>query len=105
MAKWLILLYRMPRLPSAPRVAIWRALKRIEGGEYVQDGVFVVSQTKLNEVTLDDLAHDIRNANGEASIATANVDDEKHLIARMRAAAEREAPVVAPKALRRKPKR
>jgi hypothetical protein len=44
--------------------------------------------TKLNEVTLEDLAHDIRNASGEATIATANVDDEKHLLARLKTASD-----------------
>lgn len=85
MTKWLLLLYRMPREPSAPRVAIWRALKRVEGGEYLQDGVFATPLTKLNAVTLEDLAHDVRNAGGEATLATAQVDDERHLLARMRA--------------------
>lgn len=69
-------------------MAIWRALKRIEGGEYLQDGVFIVRYSKLNEVTLDDLAHDIKNANGEATLATAKVDDEKHMLGRLKAAAE-----------------
>jgi hypothetical protein len=69
-------------------MAVWRALKRIDGGEYLQDGVFVVRATRLNDVTLEDLAHDIRNAGGEATIATATVDDEKHLLARLQAAAD-----------------
>jgi DNA-binding transcriptional regulator PaaX len=88
MAKWLMLLYRMPREPTAPRMAIWRALQRIEGGGYLQDGVFVVKNSKLNEITLQDLAHDIRNAMGEATIATGGVDDEAHLAERLAAAKE-----------------
>ena len=86
MAKWLLLLYRLPRTPSAPRMAVWRSLKRMEGGDYLQDGVFVVRASRLNEVTLEDLAHDIRNFGGEATLATATLDDEKHFLARLRAA-------------------
>jgi hypothetical protein len=88
MARWLLLLYRMPRHPTAPRMAIWRALQRVEGGEYLQDGVFAVKLTKLNEITLDDLAHDIRNTGGEATVATASVDDEPHLLSRLAVAAK-----------------
>lgn len=86
MAKWLMLLYRLPREPSAPRVAIWRALKLIEGGEYLQDGVFVLKATELNVVTLENLAHDIRNYGGEATLAMATVDDDRHLRSRLKAA-------------------
>lgn len=103
MTKWLLLLYRMPREPTGPRMALWRALKRIEGGEYLQDGVFVVKHTKLNEVTLEDLAHDIRNANGEANLATGSIGDEKHLLARMRAFAQNEP--AAPVTTRKRPGR
>lgn len=88
MAKWLLLLYRLPRTPTGPRMAIWRSLRKIEGGEYLQDGVFVVKATPLSEVTLEDIAHDVRNFGGEASLATASVDDERHFAQRLKAAAE-----------------
>lgn len=105
MTKWLLLLYRMPRLPSAPRVAIWRALKRVEGGEYLQDGVFVVKANWLNEVTLEDLAHDIWNAGGEATIATGNVDDEARLLSRLKTTADATRVTVQPRPSNRRVKR
>ena len=89
MARWLVLLYRFPREPSGPRVAAWRALKRMEEGAYIQDGVFLLRATPLHRQSLEDLAHDIRNDGGEASVLEASdVDDEKHLISRLRAARE-----------------
>ncbi|MHB8585690.1 MAG: Chromate resistance protein ChrB [Thermoplasmatota archaeon] len=78
MGRWLLLVYRLPRTPSAPRVAVWRALKRLHGA-YVQDGVFALPFSALNEDVLADLAHDVRNYGGEATIATSTVDDERAL--------------------------
>lgn len=86
MARWLLFLYRIPSEPSAPRVATWRALKRLEGG-YLQDGVFVAKANEANLDALRTLAHDVRNAGGEASLVeVAKVDDERHFQARARAA-------------------
>ena len=84
----LLLLYRLPSEPSAPRVAVWRALKRLPGG-YLQDGVYALALTPANRLVLDRIAHDIRNNRGDASvIEVVNPDDERHLAARLRAAME-----------------
>jgi hypothetical protein len=85
-AKWLLLLYRIPSEPSAPRVAAWRALKRMDGA-YLQDGAYVAKPTEANRQALESLAHDIRNWGGEASLLdVAKADDERHLAGRVKAA-------------------
>lgn len=85
---WLLLIYRLPSEPSAPRVAVWRALKRMPGG-YLQDGVYVLAATPANRLALDRLAHDIRNDGGEATVVeAATPDDERHLLARVKAVTE-----------------
>lgn len=79
MARWALLLYRLPTNPSAPRVAVWRALKRMKGG-YVQDGCFAAPCTEEVETVLRIMAHDIRNLSGEANLVLVDqVDDERHL--------------------------
>ncbi len=83
MARWIVLLYRMPSEPSAPRVAVWRALKRLPGG-YVQDGAFAAPFTEESDTQLRILAHDIRNQDGQATLlVTDAVDDERHLKQRL----------------------
>jgi hypothetical protein len=83
MARWAVLLYRMPSEPSAPRVAVWRALKRLPGG-YVQDGAFAAPLTEETETQLRILAHDVRNQDGEATLFTTDsIDDERHLRQRL----------------------
>lgn len=85
MARWALLLYRLQAEPSAPRVAVWRALKRMQGG-YIQDGTFAAPYTEEGETQMRILAHDIRNLGGEASlILFDDVDDERHFKQRMTA--------------------
>jgi DNA-binding transcriptional regulator PaaX len=85
MARWALLLYRMPAEPSAPRVAVWRALKRLDGG-YLQDGSFAAPHSEDIETQLRILAHDIRNQEGEATmVISQTIDDERHLKQRLRA--------------------
>lgn len=83
MGRWALLLYRLPVEPSAPRVAVWRALKRRVGG-YIQDGTFAAPYTEEGETELRILAHDIRNFGGEANLILFDeVDDERHFKQRM----------------------
>lgn len=103
-ARRILLLYRLPSEPSAPRVAIWRALKRLDGA-YLQDGAYIIRHNELNAVTLDTIAHDIRNFGGEATLINASkVDDEKHLQERLRAAMQAPAPRAATKKARKMPR-
>lgn len=76
MAKWLVLVYKLPSEPSAPRVAIWRALKQLEG-RYLVDGAFATPQTQSNDQTLRKIAGDVRAYGGEALVLdVASVDNE-----------------------------
>ena len=45
MKKWLLLIYKIPREPTAGRVFVWRKLKQI-GALAVQDAVWVLPQSK-----------------------------------------------------------
>jgi hypothetical protein len=83
--KWLLLVYRLPSEPSAPRVALWRALKRLDGGAYVADGVFAIRDSEIARQDLDNLAHDVRNDGGEATVLAATpLDDDRYLAAMMK---------------------
>lgn len=67
MAKWLVLVYRLPPEPSAPRVATWRALKRLEG-RYLQDGVFAIAHSPMNDAAIRQIAHAVRGHAGDALV-------------------------------------
>lgn len=75
--KWVVLVYKLPPEPSAPRVAVWRALKRLEG-RYLVDGAFAVKASEANVLAIRQLAHDVRNYGGDALVLdVADVDDER----------------------------
>src|SRR5260221_10490409 len=83
MAGWLVLVYRLPPIPSAPRVAVWRALQKLPGG-YLQDGTYAAPHAVETDVQLRILVHDIRNQGGQASLLRAEwVDDPRHLKSRL----------------------
>jgi hypothetical protein len=85
-ARWLLLSYKMPAEPSAPRVAVWRALQKLDGA-YLHDGLFAMRAGDLALVTLRELAHDVRNLGGEANVLEVErTDDERHLNGRVAAA-------------------
>ena len=65
--RWLILIYRLPREPSRPRVAVWRKLKAL-GALYLQDGVVALPEDALTREQLEWLQLQIREANGEATL-------------------------------------
>jgi hypothetical protein len=62
--RWLILIYRLPREPSRPRVAAWRKLKAL-GALYLQDGVAALPEDAVTREQLEWLQVQIRE-NGEA---------------------------------------
>lgn len=83
MPKWTMLVYRLPAEPSAPRVAVWRALRRIEGA-YLQDGVYVVRASEEADAALARVAQSVRERDGEALvIEVGRVDDERGILARL----------------------
>ena len=65
--RWLILIYRLPREPSRPRVAVWRKLKAL-GALYLQDGVAALPADAVTREQLEWLQVGVREAGGEATI-------------------------------------
>lgn len=62
---WVLLLYTLPREPSAPRVALWRKLKKL-GAVLVHDAVWTLPATPATREQVRWLAQEIREAGGEA---------------------------------------
>lgn len=90
--QWGLLAYRLPREPSAPRVTLWRKLRRL-GAEQLADGVVVLPLGPRNREQLEWLAEDVIGAGGSATVWTANLPtaaDERALVRQMtdRVAAE-----------------
>lgn len=63
----MFLAYRLPREPSAPRLALWRALRRL-GAHLVSDGLVVLPHSPRNLEHLEWLAASIGEGSGEASV-------------------------------------
>lgn len=88
--RWLILIYRLPREPSRPRVAAWRKLKAL-GALYLQDGVVALPEDAVTREQLEWLQLQIREANGEATLweAQPNTSGEsRELVEAFRSARE-----------------
>jgi hypothetical protein len=86
--QWVLLAYRLPREPSAPRLALWRKLKRL-GVAQLLDGLVALPLDSRNRERLEWLADEVAEAGGEASIwtaAPATAAHERHLANAMRAA-------------------
>lgn len=67
MHAWVLLHYKIPREPSAPRVYVWRKLKRL-GALLVQDAVWVLPATPRTREEFQWLAVEIGEQGGEASV-------------------------------------
>ncbi|HET7444525.1 MAG TPA: Chromate resistance protein ChrB [Solirubrobacterales bacterium] len=65
--RWVFLSYRLPREPSAPRLAIWRKVKRL-GAAQLLDGLVALPLDSRNREQLEWLADEVVEAGGEASI-------------------------------------
>jgi hypothetical protein len=64
-SRWLMLVYKIPREPTAGRVYIWRKLKQL-GAFALQDAVWVLPQTSRTQEQLQWLAAEITEIGGEA---------------------------------------
>lgn len=87
---WLILIYRLPREPSRPRVAAWRKLKTL-GAVYLQDGVAALPEDAVTREQLQWLQLNVREAGGEATLWEARPDtmaEEKRLVEAFRSSRE-----------------
>jgi len=67
MADWLLLHYKLPSEPSAPRVYVWRKLKRL-GAVLFQDAVWVLPQNPRTLEQFQWLAAEIREMGGETAL-------------------------------------
>ncbi len=86
--QWVLLAYRVPREPSAPRLAVWRKLKRL-GVAQLGDGLVALPLDSRNREQLQWVADRVIEAGGDASIWTASPEtsaQERQMAARMQAA-------------------
>ena len=67
MKKWLLLVYRIPREPTAGRVFIWRKLKQL-GAIALQDAVWVLPKTSRTQEQFQWLAAEITELKGESML-------------------------------------
>lgn len=65
MKAWLLLVYRIPREPTAGRVFVWRKLKQL-GAVALQDAVWVLPCTSRTQEQFQWLAAEITELKGEA---------------------------------------
>jgi hypothetical protein len=64
---WLLLVYRIPREPTAGRVFVWRKLKAL-GAVALQDAVWILPRTPRTEEQFQWLAAEITEVDGEALV-------------------------------------
>src|ERR687895_228546 len=80
-----MLAYRLPREPSTPRITVWRRLRRI-GALQLSDGLVTLPLDSRTREHLEWLAHEVEEANGEATIwiaQPATKAQERALVSRM----------------------
>jgi hypothetical protein len=65
MKGWLLLVYRIPREPTAGRVFVWRKLKQL-GAIALQDAVWVLPRTPRTQEQFQWLAAEITELQGDA---------------------------------------
>lgn len=67
MKRWLLLVYRIPREPTAGRVFVWRKLKQL-GAISLQDAVWVLPSTARTQEQFQWLAAEITELKGEVML-------------------------------------
>jgi hypothetical protein len=93
---WMVLVYRVPREPSAPRIAIWRRLRRV-GVAQLADGVVALPKDARTREQLEWVAEEVVEAGGTAMLWCANTlsrTDERALATDMSTARAGEYTVV-----------
>lgn len=65
--EWVLLTYRLPRDPSAPRLALWRKLKRL-GVAQLADGLVALPADARTREQLEWAAEDVEQAGGAAGV-------------------------------------
>lgn len=64
---WVLLVYTLPREPSAPRVAVWRKLKKL-GAVLAHDAVWTLPETPVTREQVRWLAQEVREAGGDTQV-------------------------------------
>jgi hypothetical protein len=88
--RWVTLVYRVPRTPSTPRIAIWRRLRAL-GVAQLGDGVVALPEDARTREHLEWVAEQVLEAGGTALLFRAEAmsrDDERvmaHAMASARA--------------------
>jgi hypothetical protein len=71
--QWLLLSYTLPREPSAPRVALWRKLKKL-GAVMLHDALWVLPATPALQEQVRWLATEVAEGEGSAEIWHGHLD-------------------------------
>src|SRR5215467_14421132 len=64
---WVLLFYRLPRVPSTPRSAVWRKLKRL-GAAQLGDGLVALPADPRTREHLEWIAEEVTDHGGEATL-------------------------------------
>jgi hypothetical protein len=97
---WVLLSYRLPRVPSTPRSAVWRKLKRI-GVAQLGDGLVALPADARTREQLEWIAEEVSDHGGEAVIwlgGPADAAAEAAVVAKMTIAVEAEFEAIAAEA-------
>jgi hypothetical protein len=89
---WVLLNYRMPRVPSGPRVAVWRRLHAL-GVAQLGDGLVALPADARTREHFDWIAAEVRQAGGNAGLwlsQPASLGQERDIAAAMAADRARE---------------
>ena len=90
--EWVFLLHRLPREPSAPRIALWRAIQRL-GALLLGDGLVALPASARTVEHFEWLAAGIEEQGGSASVWLARPrlgETAARLVEESRAASEAE---------------
>ena len=64
---WVLLFYRLPRVPSTPRSAVWRRLKRL-GVAQLGDGLVTLPADARTREQLEWIAEEVTDHGGDAAV-------------------------------------
>jgi hypothetical protein len=64
---WVLLAYRLPRVPSTPRSAVWRKLKRL-GVAWLGDGLVALPADPRTREQLEWIAEEVTDHGGDATL-------------------------------------